>query len=86
MGIRVNTVAPGYKWGPVLQEFLQAQADALSVGLEAVVEPIRNSLSLRRIPTDADVANSVVFFCSSYSGGITGQTLHIDGGAGDTMH
>jgi len=27
-----------------------------------------------------------VFFCSPYSEGVTGQTLHIDGGQGDIIH
>jgi NAD(P)-dependent dehydrogenase (short-subunit alcohol dehydrogenase family) len=86
LGIRVNTVAPGYKWGPVLEGALQEQADARHVELEEVVAPIRDGLALRRIPTDADVANVVVFLCSSYSNGVTGETVHIDGGMGDTIH
>ena len=56
------------------------------VELEEVVAPIRDGLALRRIPTDADVANVVVFLCSSYSDGVTGQTIHIDGGMGDILH
>ena len=86
LGIRVNTDAPGWKWGPVLVGVLQAEADARGVELEEVVAPIRDGLALRRIPTDEDVANLVVFFCSPYSDGVTGQTLHIDGGQGDIIH
>ena len=86
LGIRVNTVAPGFKWGPVLEAALQAEADARQVELEEVVAPIRDGLALRRIPTDADVANVVVFLCSSYSDGVTGETVHIDGGLGEIMH
>jgi NAD(P)-dependent dehydrogenase (short-subunit alcohol dehydrogenase family) len=86
LGIRVNTVAPGYKWGPVLQDVLQTEADDRGVDLDEVVAPIRDSLVLGRIPTDANVANVVVFFCSSYAEGITGETLHIDGGQGDFIH
>jgi NAD(P)-dependent dehydrogenase (short-subunit alcohol dehydrogenase family) len=86
LGVRVNTVAPGWKWGPVMADVLQTEADARGVGLEEVVAPIRDGLALRRIPTDEDVANLVVFFCSPYSDGVTGQTVHIDGGQGDIIH
>lgn len=84
--IRVNTVSPGYKWGPVLEEGLQALAESLDVEIEQVVAPIRDSLALRRIPTDADVANAIVFLCSDLAAGITGQTLFVDGGQGPTIH
>jgi NAD(P)-dependent dehydrogenase (short-subunit alcohol dehydrogenase family) len=85
-GIRVNTVSPGYKWGPVLEGALRDRADALGVGVDELVNPIRESLALRRIPTDADVANTIVFFCSDLAAGVTGQTLFVDGGHGQTIH
>jgi NAD(P)-dependent dehydrogenase (short-subunit alcohol dehydrogenase family) len=85
-GIRVNTVAPGYKWGPVLEDALRVQAEALGVAIDAIVTPIRDSLALRHIPTDADVANAIVFFCSDLATAITGQTLFVDGGQGHTIH
>jgi NAD(P)-dependent dehydrogenase (short-subunit alcohol dehydrogenase family) len=85
-GIRVNTVAPGYKWGPVLEGGLRAQAAATGTDVEDLVRPIRDSLALRRIPTDADVANAVVFFCSELAHNITGQMLFVDGGQGDIIH
>lgn len=85
-GIRVNTVAPGYKWGPVLEGVLREQAQALGVDIEEVVKPIRDSLALRRIPTDVDVANAIVFFCSDLAASITGQTLFVDAGHGQTIH
>jgi NAD(P)-dependent dehydrogenase (short-subunit alcohol dehydrogenase family) len=85
-GIRVNTVSPGFKWGPVLEGALQAVADAQGVDLDTVAAPIRESLALRRIPTDADVANAIVFFCSDLARTVTGQTLFVDGGHGPMLH
>jgi NAD(P)-dependent dehydrogenase (short-subunit alcohol dehydrogenase family) len=85
-GIRVNTVSPGYKWGPVLEGALRALADAQGVDIEDLVQPIRESLALRRIPTDADVANAIIFFCSDLAVNITGQTLFVDAGHGPTIH
>jgi enoyl-[acyl-carrier-protein] reductase (NADH) len=37
-------------------------------------------LSLRRMATDADVANTAVFFLSDMSRAITGQIIFVDGG------
>jgi NAD(P)-dependent dehydrogenase (short-subunit alcohol dehydrogenase family) len=85
-GIRVNTVAPGYKWGPVLEHALQEQAASMGVDIDEVAAPIRDSIALRRIPTDSDVANAIVFFCSDLARSITGQTLFVDGGHGHIMH
>jgi len=85
-GIRVNTVAPGYKWGPVLEEAVRTQAEALGVDIEGVLQPMRDSLALRRLPTDADVANTIAFFCSDLAKAITGQTLFVDAGHGQTLH
>jgi len=65
---------------------LRQLAAAQGVELEDVVEPIRESLALRRIPTDADVANVIVFFCSDLAKGVTGETLHVDGGQHPVIH
>ncbi len=35
---------------------------------------------LRRIASPADVAGPVLFLASDWSGFVTGQTLHVDGG------
>jgi NAD(P)-dependent dehydrogenase (short-subunit alcohol dehydrogenase family) len=85
-GIRVNTVSPGYKWGPVLESALRAQAEATGVDIDRVAQPIRDSLALRYIPTDGDVANTIAFLCSDLAKGITGQTLFVDAGHGHTIH
>jgi NAD(P)-dependent dehydrogenase (short-subunit alcohol dehydrogenase family) len=82
-GIRVNTVAPGWKWGPVLEAGLYAQAEHLGIDVETLLAPIRARVALRRLAGDADVADAIVFFCSDLARNITGQTLHVD--AGDVL-
>jgi NAD(P)-dependent dehydrogenase (short-subunit alcohol dehydrogenase family) len=78
--IRVNTVAPGWKWGPTLEIGMQAQADQLGVPLESLLAPVRETISLRRFADDQDVANAVVFLLSDRAKAITGQTIFVDGG------
>lgn len=70
LGIRVNCVAPGLVY--------PTQAS------EATPEEVRETLTaqtpLRRIATPEDVAGPVLFLASDWSGFVTGQTLHVDGG------
>jgi NAD(P)-dependent dehydrogenase (short-subunit alcohol dehydrogenase family) len=79
-GIRVNTVAPGWKWGPTLEIGMQAQADQLGVPIESLLAPVRDTISLGRFADDQDVANAVVFLLSDRARAITGQTIFVDGG------
>lgn len=70
LGIRVNCVAPG----------LVYPTDASSATKEEVREMLIAQTPLRRIATPADVAGPVLFLASDWSGFVTGQTLHVDGG------
>ena len=79
-GIRVNTVAPGWKRGPVLDDFFAAEAVRLEVPVVDVVAPILRTLALRRMASDEDVGNAALFFCSDLARNVTGQTLFVDGG------
>ena len=79
-GIRVNTVAPGWKWGPVLERYMRSEAERAGVDLTTVVESVSSTLALRRLATDDDVAAAIVFFCSEGARSITGQTLFVDCG------
>jgi len=79
-GIRVNTVSPGWKWGPVLERYLQGEADRTGVSLAHAVDDVNAQLALRRMPDDHDVAAVIAFFCSDASRSITGQNLFVDGG------
>jgi NAD(P)-dependent dehydrogenase (short-subunit alcohol dehydrogenase family) len=80
LGIRVNTVAPGWKWGPTLEEGMAQLASTTGVSVETLVAPVRDAISLRRFATDRDVADSVVFLLSDATKAVTGQTVYVDGG------
>lgn len=79
-GIRVNNVAPGYKMGPALQTAFESWAAEAGAPVEAVTEPILNTLALRRFADDRDVANALLYFITDLSRNVTGQTLYVDGG------
>lgn len=79
-GIRTNTVAPGWKWGPRVEGYFDGEAARQGVDRQVLVDTISEELSLRRMATDRDVANAAVFFLSDMSRAITGQTIFVDGG------
>jgi NAD(P)-dependent dehydrogenase (short-subunit alcohol dehydrogenase family) len=82
LGIRVNTIAPGWKWGPTLEDGMARLAFEAGTTVDALLAPVREQISLRRFATDRDVANSIVFLLSDAARSITGQTLYVDGGIG----
>jgi NAD(P)-dependent dehydrogenase (short-subunit alcohol dehydrogenase family) len=74
-GIRINVVAPG----PINTHHLE-RAGAEAQRLAAT------SVPMRRLGTTDDVADVVLWLCSSTSSFVTGVTVPVDGGqlAGDT--
>ena len=80
LGIRVNEVAPGWMWGPPVEGYVKMLAAAAGITPEAQLELMTAHMPLRRMATDGEVAESLVFFASPRTGGITGQTLLINAG------
>lgn len=80
MGVRVNEVAPGWMWGPPVEGYVQMQAQQRGVDAEVVLGEMTATFPLRRMATDGEVAETLVFFASPRSGGITGQTLLVNAG------
>lgn len=78
--VRVNSVLPGWMWGPPVQQYLARQAEQRQVPFEEVVAEITANIPLGAIPPQEDVANAVVFFASDLSRFVTGQTLDVNGG------
>ncbi len=79
-GIRVNSVVPGYIWGPSLERWFQHLASQRGITPEAVYDEIAARTALRHIPTSAEIADAVVFLASDLARAITGQALDVNGG------
>lgn len=79
-GIRVNSVVPGYIWGPALEGYFAFQAKELGVDPRVPYDEVAREIALGRIPTSAEVADAVVFFASDLSRAITGASLDVNGG------
>lgn len=84
MGVRVNSVAPGYIWGDKVRRAFDRQAQAHGVSPEQVLEGVAASADLRRLPTPDEIADAAVFLASGMASGITGQCLDVT--CGHTHH
>jgi len=80
-GINVNCVAPGMVDGPRFRDKVCANmAEKLGITLEEAMTRHAADYALRRVSTDADVANACLFMASDVSRQITGVDLPVDGG------
>ena len=79
-GIRVNSVVPGYIWGPALEGYFKQLAHEQATTPEAVYAEIASRTALNHIPDSDEVAAAVVFFASDLSRAVTGQALDVNGG------
>ena len=79
-GIRVNSVVPGYIWGPNLEGYFKFQAGQRGVDPRVVYDEVANAIALGRIPDSEEISGAVVFFASDLSCVVTGQSLDVNGG------
>ncbi|WP_330435327.1 SDR family oxidoreductase [Streptomyces sp. NBC_00825] len=78
--IRVNTVLPGWMWGPPVQAFVQFTADREGVPAAEVLGRLTERMALPEPATDGDVAEAVTFLASDRARAITGQSLLVNAG------
>ncbi|MEV4786544.1 SDR family oxidoreductase [Streptomyces tuirus] len=78
--IRVNTVLPGWMWGPPVRAYVRFAAQSEGVEEAAVLERLTERMALPELATDADVADAAVFLASDRARSITGQSLLVNAG------
>ena len=79
-GIRVNSVAMGWMWGPPVEGHVKMAAKAQGISEEEVIADIVKDIPIGRIPDDSDCANAALFFASDLSAVVTGANLNCNGG------
>jgi NAD(P)-dependent dehydrogenase (short-subunit alcohol dehydrogenase family) len=81
LGIRVNAVCPG----PVESRMMRSlEAQRNPADPQGLAASIRGGIPIGRYTTAEEVANAVLYLCSSLSGGITGIHMMLDGGRSAT--
>ncbi|WP_351226872.1 SDR family oxidoreductase [Streptomyces sp. NPDC002133] len=78
--IRVNTVLPGWMWGPPVEAYVQFTAHTEGVPESDVLGRLTERMALPELATDGDVAEAVAFLASDRARAITGQSLLVNAG------
>ncbi|MCK9542816.1 MAG: SDR family oxidoreductase [Novosphingobium sp.] len=80
LGIRVNSMHPGFMWGPQVEKVLTDRAEANGTSFDEEYAKVANDCALRYIPPTAEYAKTLLFLASHLSDAVTGQSLHVNGG------
>ena len=78
--IRVNAVVPGWMAGPSVDMYIDMTSKGRGVEPQVVVDELNARVPLGRIPSDGDVAGSIVYLASDLSCAVTGEALETNGG------
>ena len=78
--VRVNAVVPGWMAGPSVDMYIDMTSTGRGVLPEVVADELNARVPLGTIPSDADVAGSIVYLASDLSRAMTGQALDTNGG------
>jgi NAD(P)-dependent dehydrogenase (short-subunit alcohol dehydrogenase family) len=84
LGIRVNSLHPGFMWGPQVQKVLEKRAADKGTSFETEYQLVTKDMALRYIPPTAEYAKTLLFLSSHLSDAMTGQSLHVN--AGQYLH
>lgn len=84
LGVRVNSVAPGYIWGEKVRTFLEIQEAGGGPTVEQAYADLASDADARRLPTPDEIADVAVFLASDWASGVTGQC--VDVACGQTHH
>jgi NAD(P)-dependent dehydrogenase (short-subunit alcohol dehydrogenase family) len=79
-GVRVNAVVPGWMAGPSVDIYVQMTSQGRGVSSQEVVDELNARVPLGRIPSDEEVAGSIVYLASDLSSAMTGQAIDTNGG------
>lgn len=77
--IRVNAILPGIVAGDRQERVIAAKAASYGLEHEAMRQRLLSKVSLRAMVTAQDVANQIIFICSSAGAAISGQSLSVCG-------
>ncbi|WP_208027065.1 SDR family oxidoreductase [Rhabdothermincola sediminis] len=79
-GVRVNGIHPGYIWGSSVEWYLNHLAEQNGTSFEEEYAKVADQTCLGYIVPSSEIAGAVLFFSSSLSRAVTGQSLPVNGG------
>jgi NAD(P)-dependent dehydrogenase (short-subunit alcohol dehydrogenase family) len=81
LGIRVNTLCPGWVLTPMSQEEMAHYAEAKGISIDEAIAHATRYLPLKRMAQPEEIARCVQFLASDDASFVTGATLVADGGS-----
>lgn len=84
--VTVNCVHPGFTATDRMMNGVRRRANDAGITEEAEIERMVSSIPLGRLVDPEDLANVVLFFCSPMSAMVTGQSISVDGGSGESVN
>jgi NAD(P)-dependent dehydrogenase (short-subunit alcohol dehydrogenase family) len=78
--IRVNSIFPGWMWGPTVESGLVVRAEAEGLSVAELRARIAQDIPLGDIPEDGECAKAVVALSSDYFSAVTGACLDLSAG------
>jgi enoyl-[acyl-carrier-protein] reductase (NADH) len=66
--------------GPSVDVYVQMTSEARGVSAHAIIDELNARVPLGRIPSDEEVAGSIVYLASDLSSAMTGQAIDTNGG------
>lgn len=79
-GIRVNALAAGAFWTPMLEAIIKFVANRDATTEEAIAENYKQATAMGRIGRAEEAAEVVVWLCSDAASYVTGHSMIVDGG------
>jgi NAD(P)-dependent dehydrogenase (short-subunit alcohol dehydrogenase family) len=76
--IRVNAILPGIVEGPRMEGVIRARAEQVGVSYAEMEKTYLDRISMRRMVTNQDIANTVAFLFSTPGESISGQSIGVD--------
>ncbi|MGE0118802.1 MAG: SDR family oxidoreductase [Dongiaceae bacterium] len=78
-GIRVNAICPGAVEGDRIERVIRAEAKASGRAEEQVRKDMVRYSAMKTFVDPKDIANMILFLCSSAGARVSGQALSVDG-------
>lgn len=84
-GVTVNCVHPGYTMTERIVQVFKKEASEQGTDLDSVIAQRTADIPLGKLVQPEDLANAVLFFCSPLADMVTGQSIAVDGGSGESI-
>jgi NAD(P)-dependent dehydrogenase (short-subunit alcohol dehydrogenase family) len=78
--IRVNSVVPGWMWGPSVEGYFHYMEKQFGRTHDDLSAEITANIALGVIPPDEECARAAVFLASEMASMVTGQAIDVNGG------